>query len=319
MSVGAASRYACPTDLGVVTSYFNPCGFRTRAENFARFVAPIRAAGIPLVVVEACFEQEGAARLDASHGSLQVPARDVMWQKERLLDLGTGWLPGHCTKVAWVDADVLFENPDWAMETSARLDDAVVVQPFSEVVRLSRGELLPREGDDTFESFAKVFVERPEALRAGKFERHGHTGFAWAARRDVLARHGFYDACIAGSGDHMMAHAFAGDGDSPCIKRIAGTGGPHRAHFRRWSSKVHEATAARLSFTPGRALHLWHGTMANRRYSQRNKELFELAFDPRADIRISESGCWEWASAKPELHAWARRYFTERREDDDSA
>ena len=25
----------------------------------------------------------------------------------------------------------------------------------------------------------------------------------------------------------------------------------------------------------------------------------------------------EWASDKPELHAWARRYFEERREDED--
>jgi hypothetical protein len=58
--------------------------------------------------------------------------------------------------------------------------------------------------------------------------------------------------------------------------------------------------------------------MENRRYSQRNKELVELAFDPKQDIRISDTGCWEWASDKPELHAWARRYFVERREDEDA-
>jgi hypothetical protein len=309
-------RYARPRDLGIVTSYFNPCGFRTRAANFERFVAPIREAGIPLVVVEACFGE--GVELDASHRSLKVPARDVMWQKERLLDVGTGWLPPECTKVAWIDADVLFENPDWAVATSELLERAMVVQPFAEVVRMSRGELSPREGDDTFESFAKVFVDRPEELRLGKFERHGHTGFAWAARREVLARYGFYDACIAGSGDHMMAHAFAGDWESPCIRRIAGTGGRHLAHFRKWCKRLHEAVGARLEFTPGRVLHLWHGTMANRRYSQRNKELYQLAFDPKEDIRVAASGCWEWASEKPELHAWARRYFEERREDDDS-
>jgi hypothetical protein len=308
-------KYARPADLGVVTCYFNPCGFKTRAENFERFVLPIKEAEIPLVVVEAFFE--GGERLSAPHGTLQVAARDVMWHKERLLDLGTGWLPPQCTKVAWVDADVLFENPDWAVETSALLDRAVVAQPFAEVVRMSRGFLAPKAGDDRFESFAAMFVNHPEALAQGKFELHGHTGFAWAARRDVLARHGFYDACIAGSGDHLMAHAFAGDWESPCVSRIAGTGGPHRAHFRRWCKKLHADVGARLAFTPGRALHLWHGTMANRRYSQRNKELYQLAFDPRTDLRISPSGCWEWASDKPELHAWARRYFEERREDED--
>ena len=309
-------RYARPSDLGVVTSYYNPCGFRARAENFARFAEPIRAAGIPLVIVEACFGEEGTA-LPAEHESLRITARDVLWHKERLLDLGTGWLPAHCTKVAWLDADVLFENEDWAVATSEELETAVVVQPFAEAVRLSRGALEPREGDDVFESFAAVFVKRPEELAHGKFERHGHTGFAWAARRDLVARHGLYDACIAGSGDHMMAHAFAGDWESRCITRMVGSGGRHLAHYRRWSRRLHEELSARLSFTAGRLLHLWHGTIENRRYAQRNKELLALAFDPKEDIRISDTGCWEWASDKPELHAWARRYFVERKEDQD--
>lgn len=313
-------RYAPPrpADLGVVTSYFNPCAFRGRAENFERFVEPIRAAGIPLVIVEAHFEgQDPSASLPARHESLRVEARDVMWQKERLLDLGTGWLPGHCTKVAWLDADVLFEDEDWAAATSERLETSCILQPFATAVRLARGALEPREGDDTFESFGSMFVHRPEELAHGKYDLHGHTGFAWAARRDLVARHGLYDACIGGSADHMMAHAFAGDLESRCINRMVGNGGRHLAHFRRWTRKLHEEVRGRLSYTPGRLLHLWHGTIENRRYAQRNKELRELAFDPDTDIRIGNTGCWEWASERPELHAWARRYFEERKEDDD--
>ncbi len=310
--------YACPRDLGIVTSYFNPCAFRGREANFERFVDPIRAAGIPLVVVEACFEG-GGSRLPQKQGSLRVQARDLMWQKERLLDLGAAWLPAHCTKVAWLDADVIFERGDWALETSERLETAMVVQPFAQAVRLSRDATRPREGDDTFESFGSVFVNRPEELMHGKFELHGHTGFAWAARRDTLARHGLYDACIAGSSDHVMAHAFAGDSaTSACVTRVLGRGGRHLAHFRRWSRKLHEEVGGRLSFTPGRLLHLWHGTIENRRYMQRNRELRGFSFDPEVDIRISDTGCWEWASPKPELHEWARRYFAERREDDDT-
>ena len=100
---------------------------------------------------------------------------------------------------------------------------------------------------------------------------------------------------------------------------MVGNGGRHLAHFRRWTRKLHEEVRGRLSFTPGRLLHLWHGTIENRRYAQRNKELRELAFDPDTDIRIGNTGCWEWASERPDLHAWARRYFEERKEDDDSA
>jgi hypothetical protein len=283
-------------------------------------VEPIRAAGIPLVIVEARFlGQDPSASLPARHESLRVEARDVMWQKERLLDLGTGWLPGHCTKVAWLDADVLFENEDWAARTSERLETSCILQPFATAVRLSRGALEPREGDDTFESFGSMFVNHPEELAHGKYDLHGHTGFAWAARRDLVARHGLYDACIGGSADHMMAHAFAGDLQSRCINRMVGNGGRHLAHFRRWTRKLHQEVRGRLSYTPGRLLHLWHGTIENRRYAQRNKELRELAFDPDADIRIGSTGCWEWASERPELHTWARRYFEERKEDDDGS
>ena len=308
-------KYRRPSDLGIVTSYFNPCRFKTRAANFERYVEPILEAGIPLVVIEACFDEP---TLPVRYDSLKVKARDVMWQKERLLDLGTGWLPSSCTKVAWIDADVLFENEDWALETSAGLDTQAVLQPFETVVRLSRGTETPLATDDAFESFGAVYTNRRFELMYGKFERHGHTGFAWAIRRDIVAKHGFYDACIAGSGDHMMAHSFANDWDSPCVARMVGRGGKHLSHYRKWSQRLNEDVGGRVGYVPGRLLHLWHGTIENRRYAQRNRELLALSFDPKSDIRISDTGCWEWASDKPALHEWAVRYFEERREDDDT-
>jgi hypothetical protein len=305
--------YVRAKDVGIVTSYFNPCGYRCRAENFERFMEPILAGGVPIVVVEGSFD--GRKGLPERFVTRLVPLRDVMWQKERLLDLGAAWLPSECTKVAWLDADVLFEDPSWLVRTSEALETMAVVQPFRAAVRLSRGELSPREGDDVFESFASVFVHRPEELRHGKYEPHGHTGFAWATHRDLIARHGLYDAAIGGSSDHMMAHAFAGDLESACLGRMLGRGGRHRAYFRRWAARMGAETGARLSYTEGRLLHLWHGTIENRRYAQRNKELYRLGFDPKNDIRISSTGAWEWASEKAELHAWARRYFVERDED----
>jgi hypothetical protein len=99
---------------------------------------------------------------------------------------------------------------------------------------------------------------------------------------------------------------------------MLGNGGRHLAHFRRWNRQVEPVVGAKLTFAPGRLLHLWHGTIENRRYAQRNKELRELRFDPREDIRISQNGCWEWSSDNVALHAWAERYFAERKEDDDS-
>jgi hypothetical protein len=311
-------RSAFPADLGVVTSYFNPCGFRTRAENFERFAEPLRASGLPLVVVEAAFGAEPFT-LDPSHAPLRVRGRDLMWQKERLLNLALAQLPAQCTKVVWLDADVAFEDPEWAHATSQALERVPIVQPFDEVVRLPRGHLRFTGEGERWSGFGAVYAKDPQRLLGGDFAAHGHTGFAWGARREVLTRHGLYDACIAGSGDHMMAHAFCGDWESPCIRRILGPRGAHLRFFRAWSKRLYGDVRARVRSVPGRILHFWHGETANRRYVLRNRELAGFDFDPALDVRVDDAGCWAWSSEKPQLHAWATDYFRQRREDDDGA
>jgi hypothetical protein len=238
-----------------------------------------------------------------------------MWQKERLLNLALRHLPIHCTKVAWVDCDVLFERPDWAVQTSKLLDTFPVVQPFDRVIRLPRGRVSYQGDGDLWPGFASVYAKHPDLMLAGDFARHGHTGFAWAARRDLLERHGLYDACISGSGDHMMAHAFCGDWSSPCIDRILGAGTAHRAHFTSWCRNLYKDVRARVGVAPGSLLHLWHGDMEHRRYVLRNRELASFDFDPQRDLRVGESGAWEWNSNKPALHEWAVSYYASRKED----
>ena len=311
-----ADRYAPTDELGVVAAYFNPAGFRSKRRNYELFRERIAAADIRLVTVE-CALGDRPFELPAGPGLRRVRGRDVMWQKERLLNIAIAELPESCRKVAWLDADLLFENPDWAPMTAARLDDFPAVQLFDRAVRLPRGAIEDEGRGESYPGFAAVYVRDPQRLLGGDFAAHGHTGFAWAARRDVLAGRGLYDACIAGSGDHMMAHAFSGDWTSACVDRIIGAANRHRAYFADWCRAVYPRVRARVGFVPGAVLHLWHGEVADRRYVDRNRELAGFGFDPAVDIRIGESGCWEWANKKPKLHRWAAEYFGQRREDGD--
>ena len=316
-----AAAYTPAPDLWLLTCYFNADGYRTKRANYDRFALSLRRSHLRLLTVECAFPGQ-PFELPAGPDVLQFRARDVLWQKERLLNLGLAHLPAACTKLAWLDCDVLFENPDWAAETSRRLDRFPVVQPFARAVRLPRGADAYRATGDVWEGFAAVQARDPHALLSGRFDRHGHTGFAWAARREVLAGPGFYDACVAGSGDHMMAHAFCGDWDSACIDRIIGGIAPdnrHRDWFAAWSRRIYPATRARVGYVPGAVLHLWHGDFTHRRYVDRNRELARFGFDPAVDLRIGPGGCWEWRSDKPELHRWARAYFGQRREDGEPA
>ncbi len=303
-------------DLCIITCYYNPEGYRTKLSNYLRFEDALRSSGLSLITVECAMGQMGY-ELPDQKGLVRVRGRDVMWQKERLLNVAMESVPLHFTKIAWLDCDLLFANENWAEETSRLLDRYPVVQPFDTVVRLPRGVTEVKGGGERWVSFAAAYAKQPHAVLTGDFVVHGHTGFAWAARREILSRHGLYDGCVAGSGDHMMAHAFAGDWHGPCIRRIFGGNTAHWQHFAAWSAAIYRDVRAAVSFVPGTLLHLWHGEMEDRRYVHRNRDLAGFCFDPASDVAIGTGGCLEWNSDKPELHRWAANYFGLRKEDGD--
>lgn len=298
-------------DLAIVTAFYNSSGWRTKPLNYERFADGLRRARLDWITVECAF---GSAEftLPPSQGVIQIRGRDVLWQKERLINLAFSRLPARFTKAAWLDCDLLFENPDWAAQASRLLDTHDFVQLFDKVVRLPRGHTSFAGDGDAQPGFVAARSGGPVASRR---DRHGHTGYAWAARRDALGDRGLYDACIAGGADHVMAHAICGETESPCIDRVLGRSDVHRRHFLEWCRRAPRADAPRVGFVPGTLFHLWHGDLENRAYGTRNRELADLEFDPRRDIRVGPSGCWEWGSGKPALHRWAAEYFARRKED----
>jgi hypothetical protein len=303
-----------PPTIYIVTCYYNPNGYETKRRNFDLFVAGLRHLSQYLIVIE-CALGGRDFELPVSSMTLRVRGANILWQKERMLNIAIRSLPPHCTKVVWIDCDLIFEDLKWFDLTEALLDEMPVVQPFSEVVRLPKGHLAFQEEGPRYWSFAAVRNEFRECIFGGDYERHGHTGFGWAARRDWLDRHGLYDCCLTGSGDHLMAHAMCGDLDSHCVRQTVGYRSPYSTHFRRWAEGVYQDVQGSVGVVPGRIYHLWHGDLADRHYYLRNLQLLGFGFDPAQDIRLGTEGAWEWATQKPDLHAWARAFFTWRNED----
>lgn len=303
-------------DFIVITSYFNPCRYRTKRQNFEVFEEGLRAAGAKLLVVELAFEDE-PFELETRAPVLRLRGGSVLWQKERLLNLAIASLPASCRKVAWLDCDLVFEDALWLQNTSAALDEFVVVQPFDTIVRLPRGHTSYQGSGETYEAFASAYARAPLAAHGCDFQAHGHTGFAWAARRSLLDAWGLYDACLTGSGDHLMAHAFAGAARSPCVTSMIGMSNRYCEHFLAWADGVANAIGGRLGAVPGRLLHLWHGELEDRRYHLRNQQFKTFDFDPTSDLRIDEAGLWAWANAPVSMRTWAHRIFFLRNEDGD--
>ena len=76
--------------LWAITSYFNPAGYNTRLANYRAFRARLK---VPLVTVEASFDGRVQLRAGDAEILVQRTARDVLWQKERLLNVALGFLP----------------------------------------------------------------------------------------------------------------------------------------------------------------------------------------------------------------------------------
>lgn len=125
-----------PAGLWALTCYFNPLGWQSRRRLFSTFQSALK---IPLLVVEwspsARFELESTADMQVLH----VGGGSLLWQKERLLNLGLKQLPDTCSHVVALDADLLLEDEDWHEQLLTVLKSHDVVQPFQRVCHLPPG------------------------------------------------------------------------------------------------------------------------------------------------------------------------------------
>jgi hypothetical protein len=252
---------------------------------------------------------------------IQLRGRDVMWQKERLLNLALARLPGCCDQVAWIDGDVLFGDDAWPAAASAALTSHAVIQPFRESYDLRRDAgteaLDPADLILPCQSLGWA-LERgevnPDLLLAPDKTRLGiRCGLAWAARREVLDRHGFYDACIMGCGDGAIIAAALGKFDD-LIAYLEMNANRVR-HYRRWAVPFHATVLGDIGSCAGTLYHLWHGELEDRHYLARRIGFARFDFDPEHDLAEEDNGCWRWSSAKPAMHRFVRDYFFQRNED----
>jgi hypothetical protein len=305
-------------DLWVITTFFNSENYRTRAENYHRFMDALDRSGVPCLTVECAFG-DAPFTLPAGDRVLHRRSPSVLWQKERLLNVALRALPSTCRYIAWIDADVLFDDPAWFRQTARLLDDTPVIQLFDSFVRLPKGDDSYRGVyEDKWVGFCAQVKQVPGCEREGWYS-HGHTGFAWAARREVLDACGFFDLCLTGSGDHLMAHGFLADFNSRCIDHMIGLDTPLHREYVRWAETASSLTGGRLGFQEGSLSHLWHGDLQHRRYHERSQEMKVFAFEPSVELRVAADGCWTWAGSNAPLKEWAHRLFADRREDGEPA
>ncbi len=304
--------------LIVLTMVSNPCRYRSRYKLYREFEQYVAASGAELFTVEMAFgERPFEVTSSGNERHVQLRHSDEMWHKENAINVGLSALSRSRPDwkyVAWIDSDVTFGRPDWAVETVHQLQHYSVVQMFSRATDLS----------PTYEPMAtyKGFVASYQAGEWGDTSRpdppyqHFHPGFAWAARRDAIETlGGLFDKAILGAGDRHMAMALLSDVSRSYPAGITSGYVRHLQQYQFRAAKLRK----NVGHVPGLLLHGWHGKKADRRYRDRWRILVENSYDPDTDLCRDAQGLYQLVDDGSPRHVrlrdQIRQYFAVRNED----
>lgn len=304
--------------LWAITSYFNPAGYRRRFYNYHVFREHLKAA---LVTVELA---RGGSDFELQPGDadvlVQLRSDHVLWQKERLLNIALKHVPPHVRYVAWLDCDVLFGNEDWVTDACRVLDEVPITQLYSHIIDLEPDITAPfpanHSATPTSTSKAYRIAHHPgeSTSLAKRIVPRDGVGFAWAARRELLDRHGLYDAFVLGSGDRAIACAAWGRLNDAVD--YAYLNSHQEQHYLTWAEPFSKDVRGQVGYVPGCIYHLWHGRLELRRHQQRHADFASLSFNPFMDLRIDSAGCWAINERRSDIKEFMSAYFRGRNEDD---
>lgn len=281
-------RYRTHSQAVIIACYYNPENNPYRLLAFQHWYKSIRHLNHR--ITELTIGKDTKRQLPHSEFIRHEHADTLLWHKETLLNKIVKTLPPRYKYVFWVDTDVIFTNLNWLTDSVHTLAaTATIVQPFEHCVHLEAGQLTPAI-DMEVERFHSVDPTRrhPRVWRSfganhatmatyssdTNYDKHGHTGFAWGARREVLDNCPLYERALVGTADHIIAHAAAGHLNHHCILKAFTTS---VNDIQTWSCRFYRQTAGLLSYTPGDLYHIWHGHLKDREYLKRTIEFDRLA------------------------------------------
>jgi hypothetical protein len=248
------------------------------------------------------------------------PEKNILWQKECLLNIAETLVPDHYTNIAWIDADIEFDDDLWYEKAEEALKTFDIIQLFEKAflldhkknimleVRSTFKEKNKGKNLGTFESFEKTF----EKINLPKKTFYEHPGFAWAMKRSLWKKiNGLYARGITGGLDRAMANIFK---KTPLNENSKNEIGLNHFYFEKWSQKL-KYENVKISYLKINLYHFFHGSRENRKYVERNK--FSRFFDAFSIANINDVGILEWSDEAPQyLKDNIFDFFKEREEDE---
>ena len=274
--------------LAVITPYFNPCGYKSKEKNYTKFASNVNQFA-DLFPVELSLdgnffiEHKNAIRIEGND-------RNILWQKEALLNIGLKELPKEYHNVAWVDCDVI-SNPLGLLEKiEHQLQQYKIIQLFLHVYHLQPN-----------------FTRNISTKNRCYCFPGGASGYAWAGRREILDEIKFLDNQVLGMADTIMANTFQNQDFPDYLK--------HQTDTYNWYHKAKNIVDGSYSYIDTEIDHLYHGQTHNRMYNNRYDSV--LGGHNYQKYIVKQNDVWEWQEDAPQCaYNKIKSYFLDRDEDD---
>lgn len=297
--------------LHVVITISNPCLYARRYILIKEFIQrmELEEPDVIVYVVELTYKNQKFIITDPKNKRhLQIRTDTPLWHKENMTNLGIRkLLPANWKAVAWIDSDVEFENPSWAMDTLKILNGTKdIVQVFSHCIDMNQD----METMMIFTSFGNQFVKQ---VRYTKNKMNfWHPGYGWACTRKAYEKMGgLFDKAILGSADNIMALSLIQKGLNGVNEDSTDDYIQSVVNFQERVKQL------RLGYVPGVIRHHFHGSKKNRNYSDRWKILMNHEYSPSEHITYDKDGILIPTDKCPKgMLDEILGYFKERNEDE---
>lgn len=313
------NKYKGHPEAVIISCFFNPQNSPYRLKAFNHFYKSIKHLNHAIVE---CVIGDAKPQLPENKNITRVYTQNLLWHKEALLNLIVSKLPKQFKYVFWVDADVIFTNKNWLVESVSQLQNhCYILQPFEYCLHLDKDELRPgfdygwaKEtktlNDPTlrykqmWRSFCANFCYSSSLAADKNYDKHGHVGFAWGARRDILEKVPLYDKALIGGADHIIAHAAAGHIPHCCIEKSFTD---NLQEVNEWSEKFFNVVNGKIGYVKGDLFHIWHGDINKRDYLKRIQD-----FTPTSKKINNKDKNGLYITDSHQDEAYIKNYFRQR-------
>ncbi len=283
-------------------------------------------AGVNFITVETAFGRRPFLYTQKDDlNDVQLRTDHELWLKEASINVATQYALQRYpdTKyIAWIDADIRFQDPHWAEEVIEWHQHYKVLQLFSQAIDMGpQNQILKTHNGFVYSWFQNDFKLPPKHKNDfGDYYSFFvdptatfHPGYAWSMRTETFNElGGLIDFAALGSGDRHMALAFVEEVDRSYHPDLSQR---YKRKCHIWEERCKKYLQKDIGFLKQIILHGWHGNKADRKYPERWQILVRNGFDPDLDLKRDAQGLYQLTERNWRLRVEFEAYFKVRNED----